>query len=110
MFFLAMNFCRELENKCEFFVCGKTTFLCSDKDHTLTYQRSTDFMMSFTYLRFLDTRLSLDLSLYPIHLVLRYRVTFGSMFYQTWFLAFLVVIYFVGGYLTMWSRDSHKFF
>jgi hypothetical protein len=83
MFFLAMNFCRELENKCEFFVCGKTTFLCSDKDHTLTYQRSTDFIMSFTYLGFLDTRLSLDLSLYPIHLVLRYRVTFGSMFYQT---------------------------
>jgi hypothetical protein len=38
----------------------KTTFLRTDKDHTLTYQRLTSFIVSFTYLGFLNTRLSLD--------------------------------------------------
>jgi hypothetical protein len=91
-----------------FFFGGKTTFLYRDKDRTLTYRRLTSFVASFVYLWFLDTRLSLGSSLFPISLVLRYRVTFRSMFYQTWFLAFQVVIYFVGGSLTKWSRGSHQ--
>ena len=91
-----------------FFFGGKTTFLYRDKDRTLTYRRLTSFVASFVYLWFLDTRLSLGSSLFPISLVLRYRVTFRSMFYQTWFLAFQVIIYFVGGSLTKWSRGSHQ--
>ena len=90
------------------FPCGKTTFLCMDKDRTLTYQRLTGFMTSFAYLGFLDTWLNLGLSLFPIHLVLRYWVTFGSRFYQTWFSVFQVVIYFVKGCLTVWSRCSYQ--
>ena len=86
------------------FVCGKTTFLCRDKNHTLTYQRLTNFVASFAYLGFLDTRLSLGPSFFPIPLALRYKVTSRSGFYQTWFLAFWVFIYFVGVCLIMWSR------
>jgi hypothetical protein len=56
------------------FVCGKTSFLYRDKDCLLTYQKLTGFMVSFTYLEFLGTRLSLNLSLFSISLVLRYMV------------------------------------
>jgi len=89
-----------------FFVYTKTTFFCRDKDRTLTYQRLTSFMASFTDLEFLYIKLSLDPCLFPIPLVLRYMVTFGSGFYQTLFLAFLIVIYFIGGYLTMMIRTK----
>jgi hypothetical protein len=65
------------------FICGKTTFLCRDKDHALTYQRLTVFEMSFAYSGFLDTRLFLGPSLFSIPLVFRYRVTSRSRFYQT---------------------------
>jgi len=65
------------------FVCGKTTFLCRDKDRTLTNQRLTGFVASFAYLGFLDTRLSLSPSLFPIPLILRYMITSESWFYQT---------------------------
>ena len=81
------------------FLYGKTTFLCREKDRTLTYQRLISFVASFIYLRFLDTRLSLGPSLFPIPLILRYMVTSRLGFYQTWFLIFWVVIYFVGGLL-----------
>jgi len=37
-----------------FFVCGKTIFLCRDKDCTLIYRILTSFMASFVYLEFLD--------------------------------------------------------
>jgi len=92
-FFLAANFSSKLENKCEFFfffllVCDKTTFLLKDKDHTLIYRRLTGFIMSFAYLGFLDIRLSLGPSFLPIPLVLRYKVTSRSRFYQTRFLVF----------------------
>jgi hypothetical protein len=65
------------------FIYGKTTFLCRDKDHTLTYQRLTVSEMSFAYSGFLDIRLFLGPSLFSIPLVFRYRVTSGSRFYQT---------------------------
>jgi hypothetical protein len=61
-------------------------------------------MTLFAYLGFLETRLSLGSSFFPIPLVLRYRVTSESRFYQTWFLTFRVIIYFVGGCLTMWLK------
>ena len=32
------------------FSCGKTTFLCMDKDRTLTYQRLIGFMTSFVFM------------------------------------------------------------
>jgi hypothetical protein len=89
------------------FICGKTTFLCRDKDHALTYQRLTVFEMSFAYSGFLDTRLFLGPSLFSIPLVFRYRVTSRSRFYQTWFLTFRIVVYFVESCLTMWSRGLH---
>jgi hypothetical protein len=41
------------------FVCGKTTFPYRDKDRTLTYHKLSGFVVSFIYLWFLDTRLSL---------------------------------------------------
>jgi len=82
------------------FVYGKTTFHCKDKDHPLTFLRLTGFVGSSAYLRFLDTRLSLGLSLFPMPLVLRYMVTFGLEFYQTYLLAFQVVSYFVESCLT----------
>jgi hypothetical protein len=89
------------------FIClWQNNLFCRDKDRTLTYRRLIDFVMSFTYFRFLDIRLSLSPSLFPIHLVLRYRVSFGSRFYQTWFLAFQIVIYFIGSCLITWSRSS----
>ena len=90
MYFLSANFsilrviCK-LENKHEFsfcFFCHKTSFLYRDKDRILTYQRLTGFVVSFAYLWFLDTRLSMGPSLFLIHLVLRYKVTSGSIFYQ----------------------------
>ena len=65
------------------FFYGKTTFLYRDKDRKLTYRRLTGFMTSFIYLGFLDTRLSLGPSPFPIPLVFRYRVTLESRFYQT---------------------------
>jgi hypothetical protein len=46
-------------------------------------------------------------SLLSIPIVLRYRLTSRSKFYQTWFLTFQVVIYFLGGCLTSWSRGLH---
>jgi hypothetical protein len=85
MFFLTANFSGKLENKHEFYsfvFYGKITFLGRDKDCTLTYQRLIGIVMSFAYLEFLDTRLSLSPSLFPILLVLRYRVTSRSRFYQ----------------------------
>ena len=93
--------------KFSFIFCGKTTFLCRHKDCIVTYQRLSSFMASFTYLRLLVTRLSMGLNLFLIPLVLRYKVTSKSRFYQTWFLAFWVVIYFVGGCLTTLSRGLH---
>jgi hypothetical protein len=42
----------------------KTTFLCKDKDHTLTYQRLIGFVTLFAYLGFLDTRLYLGPSIF----------------------------------------------
>jgi len=90
-------------------VYGKIIFLYMDKYCTLTYWRLTSFVVLFAYLGFLDTRLSLDLSLFPIPLVLRYRVTSGSRFYQTWFSDFWVVIYFIESCLTTWSRGLHQF-
>jgi hypothetical protein len=67
--------------------------------------------VSFACLRFLNTELSLDQSLFPIPLVLRYRVTFGLRFYQTWFFGF------PGCYLLRWGlldyvikRSASQFF
>jgi hypothetical protein len=57
------------------YVYCKTTFLYRDKDRTLTYQRLTGYGVSLKYLGFLDTSLSIGPSLFPIPLVLRYRVT-----------------------------------
>jgi hypothetical protein len=108
MFFWAANLGNKLKNKRDFFlfVYGKTTFLRKDKNRTLTYRRLTRFTVPFAYAGFLDTRLFLGSSLFPITLVLRYRVISGSSFYQTWFLAFWAIIYFVDGGLTTWSRGS----
>ena len=94
------------------FVYGKITsffcFFCMDKDRTLTYWKLIGFVASYTFLGFLDIRLFLGLSLIPIPLDLRNNVTSRLKFYQTWFFTFRVVIYFIGGYLTMWSRGSHQ--
>jgi hypothetical protein len=87
---------------------AKTIFICRNKNRTLTYRRLIGFMASFVYLGFLNTRLSLGPSIFPIPLVLRYKVTSGSRFYQTWFLIFQVFIYFIGGCLTMYLRCSHQ--
>jgi hypothetical protein len=66
------------------FVCSKTTFFCKDKYHTQIYRILTGFIVSFTYLEFLNIRLSLDPSfLFPIHLAFTYGITFKSKFYQT---------------------------
>jgi len=43
-------------------------------------------MTSFVYLRFLDTMLYIGQSFFSIPLVLKYKVTSESWFYQTWFL------------------------
>ena len=48
--------------------------------------------MSFTYLGFLDIRLSLDPSFFPIYLTLMYMFISISKFYQTYFFIFQVVI------------------
>jgi hypothetical protein len=64
-------------------------------------------LTSSAYLGFLDPRLSMCPSFLSIPIVLRYRVTSRSKFYQTWFLTFQVVIYFLGGCLTSWSRSLH---
>ena len=83
------------------FVYGKITsffcFFCMDKDRTLTYWKLIGFVASYTFLGFLDIRLFLGLSLFPIPLVLRNNVTSRLKFYQTWFFTFRVVIYFIGG-------------
>jgi hypothetical protein len=99
MFFELANLGNKLKNKSEFFFCGKTIFLCREKDRTLTYRKLTDFVASFTYLGFLNTRLSLNPSLISISLVLKYMVISAPGFYQTWFLAFRIVIYFIRGCL-----------
>jgi len=103
MFFLLQTLVASWRINVRFFsfVCGKTIFICRNKDRTLTYRRLISFMSSFAYLGFLDTSLSLGLSIFLIPLVLRYMVTSGSRFYQTWFLIFRVFIYFIGGCLTM---------
>jgi hypothetical protein len=114
MYFLSANFsilrviCK-LENKHEFSFCFFVTKhpFFTGTDRILTYQRLTGFVVSFAYLWFLDTRLSMGPSLFLIHLVLRYKVTSGSIFYQIWFLDLRIIIDFVRGCLTTWSRGSH---
>jgi len=83
------------------FVYGKTIFFRKDKDSTLTYLRLIGFMASFVYLGFLDKRLYLGPSLFPVHGYLYVKVLPNLIF------GFLV-IYFVGGYLTTWSRGSYQ--
>jgi hypothetical protein len=71
--FLAENFSSKIENKHEFSFClfvakqlflRQNNFFCMDTDHTMTYQILISFVALFTYLEFLDTRLSLDLSFF----------------------------------------------
>jgi hypothetical protein len=59
------------------FICGKTIFFCKEKDRTLTYQILTGFVTPFAYLG-----LSMSLILFPMPLVIRYRVTSRIEFYQ----------------------------
>jgi hypothetical protein len=85
------------------FICGKTIFFCKEKDRTLTYQILTGFVTPFAYLG-----LSMSLILFPMPLVIRYRVTSRIEFYQVWFLAFEIVIFFTRDYLIIWSRGLHQ--
>jgi hypothetical protein len=77
------------------FVClWKNNLFLQEQRSYITYQRLINFMMSFKYLGFLDTRLFFGQSLFSIHLVPWYKVTSRSRFWQTWLLVFRVVIYF----------------
>jgi hypothetical protein len=49
-------------------------------------------MTSFVYLRFLDTMLYIGQSFFSIALVLKYKVTSESWFYQTWFLSLWIFL------------------
>ena len=77
--FLSCKFQEQVKINVNFclFVCDKTTFFYKDKNYILTYQRLTDFMISFTYSQ---------------KLYIRYRVIFRLELYQTWSLAFQVII------------------
>jgi hypothetical protein len=90
------------------FVCGTTIFLCKDKDHILTYQRLTSFVVLLVYLGFLDTRISLGPGLFPIPLVLRYRVYLWVKVLSNLNCSFPSCYLLHWCCLTTWSRGSYK--